>query len=178
VSASYDNIFLGGQRISTRRDRSTVVRLSGPMGAAGAARLEYLLAGASMFTTHLVVDMSHVTELGTEALAVLAEAAERLEEPYTLAVVIGDAPAAVLHSIENAGLQRTVRLFDTVVHALGAGSRRSPVSARSVGPPIMSQRSALVGGHSSMDASRGRLMAQGVHWAEPGRPDGRIASGE
>jgi anti-anti-sigma regulatory factor len=139
VSADSDNICLGGQRVSTRRDRSTVVRLSGPMGAAGAARLEHLLFGASMFTTHLVVDMSQVTELGTEALVVLAEAAERLEEPYTLAVVIGNAPAAVLHSIENAGLQRTVRLFDTVVHALGAGSRRSAISARSVGPPIMSR---------------------------------------
>ncbi|HTF51592.1 MAG TPA: STAS domain-containing protein [Pseudonocardia sp.] len=139
---------VGGQKVKTNeppptgRDSSTVVSVSGPMGAAGAARLENLLATPSMSRTHLVVDMSDVTDLGTEALEILAEAAARLEEPYTLAVVIGHASADVLHSIENAGLQRAVRLFDTVEHALRAGSRRRYIerSRRRARPQAMGWR--------------------------------------
>jgi anti-anti-sigma regulatory factor len=113
------------QPVPSWRDSSTVVRLSGPMDAGRAVRLDYLFAPRCMSRTHLVVDMTNVTDLGAEALAVLAETAARLEEPYRLAVVIGDStPAAVLHSIESAGLPRAIRLFDTVEHALGAGSRR------------------------------------------------------
>jgi anti-anti-sigma factor len=103
----------------------TVVTVSGAVDTAGAARLERILAPKSMYRTRLVVDMSEVTLLGPAGLAVLAEAASRLDNQHRLlAVVVGDRHNAVLHAIENAQLQQTLRLFDTSEHAIAGTSPR------------------------------------------------------
>jgi len=101
----------------------TVVTVSGAVDTAGAARLERILAPKSMYRTRLVVDMSEVTLLGPAGLAVLAEAASRLDN-RPLAVVVGDRHDAVLCAIENAQLQQTLRLFDTSEHAIAGTSPR------------------------------------------------------
>jgi anti-anti-sigma factor len=82
-----------------------------------------------MPTTHLVLDMSGVTVLGAEGLAVLVDTSARLREHGgRLTIAIGDRLGAVLRAVEDARLERTLPLFDTVEHALAAPATREPAT--------------------------------------------------
>jgi len=96
----------------------TVLAISGAINKADASRLKLLLGPP----TSLVVDMREITFLGPAGLDVLADAAVKLaNQPWPLAIVIGDDHTQVLRAIQDAHLQQTLRLFDTVEHALAAG---------------------------------------------------------
>jgi anti-anti-sigma factor len=96
----------------------TVLTISGSINKADASRLKLLLGSP----TSLVVDMREITFLGPAGLDVLADAAAKLaDHPWPLAIAIGDDHAQVLRAIQDANLQQTLRLFDTVEHALAAG---------------------------------------------------------
>jgi anti-anti-sigma regulatory factor len=106
----------------------SVLKVSGPVTRVDAARLKMLLSPKGMSTTP-VVDISEVTFLGPAGLEVLAGAASPLADcPWPLAVVVGDRHPQVVHAIEDAHLQQTLRLFDTVEHALAAGPTESGIA--------------------------------------------------
>lgn len=94
---------------------STVVTVSGSIDTVEAMRLRRTLSLPRLANTNVVLDLSKVTFLGMDGLAVLADAAARLVK---LAVVIDDCPAQVLYALEQACLQPNLRMFDTVEHAL------------------------------------------------------------
>jgi anti-anti-sigma regulatory factor len=108
---------------------STVVKVRGAIDTVGAAQLEQLLASDRVYTTRLVIDMSEATFLGTAGQAALEHAAVRRDtQDRPLAIVIGNRHAEVLHTIDQTPpLHNTVRLFDTLNHALTdtATGRRS-----------------------------------------------------
>ncbi|WP_445190166.1 STAS domain-containing protein [Pseudonocardia sp. Cha107L01] len=69
-----------------------------------------------------MIDMREVTFLGPAGLDVLADVAARLaDRPWPVAIVIGDSHAQVRRAIEDAQIQQSLRLFDTVEDALAAG---------------------------------------------------------
>jgi anti-anti-sigma factor len=95
----------------------TVLTVSGSIHGADAARLQLLLRPA----TGLVLDLREVTFLDPVGLDVLADVASRFaDQPWPLAIVIGNRHQQVLRVIEDAHLQ-ALRLFDTVEHAVAAG---------------------------------------------------------
>jgi anti-anti-sigma regulatory factor len=99
----------------------SVLKVSGPINRVDASRLKILLNPKGMSTAP-VVDFSEVTFLGPAGLEALACAASPLaEHPWPLAVVVGNRSAQVVQAIEDADLQQTLRLFDSVEHAIAAG---------------------------------------------------------
>jgi anti-anti-sigma factor len=95
----------------------TVLTVSGSIHGVDAARLKLLSHPA----TSLVLDLREVTFLDSAGLDVLADVASRFaNQPWPLAIVIGNRHQQVLRVIEDAHL-RALRLFGTVQHALTAG---------------------------------------------------------
>jgi anti-anti-sigma regulatory factor len=114
----------------------SVLKVSGPVNRVDASRLKILLNPKGMSTAP-VVDFSEVTFLGPAGLEALACAASPLaDHPWPLAVVVGDRNAQVVHAIEDADLQQTLRLFDSVEHALAA----EPTECAMTRPPASRQR--------------------------------------
>lgn len=104
-------------------DGATVLTIAGDVRTpATAVELEYLLAHLPDLET-LVLDLAEVTALGTAGLSVLARAAARTE--HGLVIVIGEQHDVVLRAVESAHLLSSVRLFDTLEHALRAAAPRS-----------------------------------------------------
>src|SRR5882757_3149794 len=120
----------------------SVLKVSGPVDWVDASRLKILLNPSGMSTAP-VVDFSEVTFLGPAGLEALAGAAWPLaDRPWPLAVVVGDGDKQVVHAIEDAHLQRTLRLFATVEHALAAG----PTECAMTSPPARHARAGRVQG--------------------------------
>ncbi|HEX4246366.1 MAG TPA: STAS domain-containing protein [Pseudonocardia sp.] len=106
-------------------DGAAVLTVSGAIDSPASAReLDRLLRRHSDGADHLVLDMVEVTALGPVALAVLAERAMRADSRGSIVIVIGERHDVVLRAVEKARLLATLRLFDSVEHALAAGARR------------------------------------------------------
>jgi anti-anti-sigma regulatory factor len=114
----------------------SVLKVSGPVNRVDASRLKILLSPKGMSTAP-VVDFSEVTFLGPTGLEALAGAASPLaDHPWPLAVVVGNGDKQVVHAIADAHLEQTLRLFDTVEHAIAAG----PIDGGMTRPPARPAR--------------------------------------
>jgi hypothetical protein len=114
----------------------SVLKVSGPVNRVDASRLKILLSPKGMSTAP-VVDFSEVTFLGPAGLEALAGAASPLaDHPWPLAVVVGDGDKQVVHAIADAHLEQTLRLFDTVEHAVAA----APADSGMTRPPTRPAR--------------------------------------
>jgi len=106
-------------------DGAAVLTVAGAIDSPASAReLARLLCRHSDGSDRLVLDMVDVTALGSAALTVLAEHAARLDYRGSLVIVIGERHDVVLRAVEKAQLLATLRLFDSVEHALAAGTPR------------------------------------------------------
>jgi len=106
-------------------DGAVVLTVSGAVDSPAAVReLERLLFRHGDSGDRLVLDMIDVTALGSAALTVLAGHAARLDYRGSLVIVIGERHDVVLRAVEKAQLLATLRLFDSVEHALAAGTPR------------------------------------------------------
>jgi anti-anti-sigma factor len=117
-------------KLSRDVDGSVVLTVSGEVDTGHASWLAQQVARYAA-APKLAIDMSDVTLVSAEGLAVLAEAASRfLGAGGGIAIAIGEHSAEVLHTVEAARLQHALRLFDTVHNALNADVRPSRGSAR------------------------------------------------
>ncbi|HEX4360989.1 MAG TPA: STAS domain-containing protein [Pseudonocardia sp.] len=106
-------------------DGAVVLTVSGAVDSPTAVReLERLLFRHGDSGDRLVLDMIDVTALGSAALALLAGAASRLDYRGSQVIVIGERHDVVLRAVEKAQLLTTLRLFDSVEHALAAAAPR------------------------------------------------------
>jgi anti-anti-sigma factor len=106
-------------------DGAAVLTVSGAIDSpASATELDRLLCRHGDGGARLVLDMVDVTALGSPALTVLAEHASRMFFRGSIVIVIGERHDVVLRAVEKAQLLATLRLFDSVEHALAAGARR------------------------------------------------------
>ena len=97
----------GGVVVSTARARGTLVTAAGELDAAGAIRLQAQLDDAVTAGGRVSLDLSRVTHVSADALAVLVGAYSRLRDTGGGLVIAGASPA-VVRVLRISGLHRVL----------------------------------------------------------------------